>query len=123
MENSAKNFEPQKPSPSERIWVRPLAQLPSWVRNKFFIAFAAFTVWMLFFDERDVFTMRHHRQELRDLQQGKKYYTDQINKEKTELENLKNNPATLEKYAREKYYMKRDNEDLFLVTEAEKVGN
>jgi cell division protein FtsB len=67
--------------------------------------------------------MRHHRQELRDLQQGKKYYTDQINKEKTELENLKNNPATLEKYAREKYYMKRDNEDLFLVTEAEKVGN
>jgi len=97
-----------------------LTQLPAWLRNKFFIAFAAFTVWMLFFDERDVFTMRHHRQELNQLQQSKKYYTDQINKEKTELENLKT-AATLEKYAREKYYMKRDNEDLFLI--AEKQGN
>lgn len=92
-----------------------LAQLPSWLRNKFLIAFAAFTVWMLFFDERDVFTMRHHRQELKELQQSKKYYTEQINQERTELESLKNNPATLEKYAREKYYMKRDNEDLFLI--------
>ena len=92
-----------------------LAQLPSWLGNKFFIAFAAFTVWMLFFDERDIFTMRHHRQELKELQQSKKYYTEQINQERTELESLKNNPATLEKYAREKYYMKRDNEDLFLI--------
>jgi cell division protein FtsB len=92
-----------------------LAQLPSWLRNKFFIAFAAFTVWMLFFDERDVFTMRHHRQELKELQQSKKYYAEQISQERTELESLKNNPATLEKYAREKYYMKRDNEDLFLI--------
>jgi len=92
-----------------------LTQLPAWLRNKFFIAFAAFVVWMLFFDERDVFTMRHHRQELRELQKSEEYYTDQINKEKTELEKLKNNPATLEKYAREKYYMKRDNEDLFLL--------
>ena len=94
-----------------------LTRLPALLRNKYFIAFAAFTAWMLFFDERDVFTLRHHRQELRELQQSKKYYTEQINKEKTELENLKNNPAILEKYAREKYYMKRDNEDLFLVPE------
>ena len=97
--------------------MKVLTQLPSWLRNKFFIAFAAFTVWMLFFDERDVFTMRHHRQELRDLQQSKRHYTDKITQEKAELENLKNNPSTLEKYAREKYYMKRDNEDLFLVPE------
>ena len=70
---------------------------------------------MLFFDERDVFTMSHHRQELRELQKSKKYYTEQTNKEKEVLENLKNNPAMLEKYAREKYYMKRDKEDLFLI--------
>jgi cell division protein DivIC len=93
-----------------------LTQLPAWLRNKFIIAFVAFAVWMLFFDERDLFTMRHHRQELRELQESKKYYTDQINNEKTQLENLKA-AATLEKYAREKYYMKRDNEDLFLIPE------
>jgi cell division protein FtsB len=33
------------------------------------------------------------------------------------LESLKKNPATIEKYAREKYLMKKDNEDLFLITE------
>ncbi|HMG66934.1 MAG TPA: septum formation initiator family protein [Chitinophagaceae bacterium] len=92
-----------------------LTQLPAWLRNKYFIAFAAFAIWMLFFDEKDVFTMNHHRHELKELQQSKKYYTLSINQEETELENLKNSPATLEKYAREKYYMKRDNEDLFLV--------
>jgi cell division protein DivIC len=97
-----------------------LTRLPSWMKNKFLIATLAFVAWMLFFDERDVFTMYHHRQELRDLQQSKKYYTEQIDKERTELENLKNNPATLEKYAREKYYMKRDNEDLFLVPERQR---
>ncbi|HEY2722184.1 MAG TPA: septum formation initiator family protein [Chitinophagaceae bacterium] len=97
-----------------------LTQIPAWLRNKFFIAFTAFTVWMLFFDEKDVFTGRHHRQELTELQESKKYYTEQINKEKTILESLKNNPSTLEKYAREKYYMKRDNEDLFLIPEAQK---
>ena len=94
-----------------------LTRLPAWLRNKFFIAFAAFTVWMLFFDERDLFTMRHHRQELQELQQSKKYYTEQINQEKTELEKLKNSPATLEKYAREQYRMKKDNEDVFVVLE------
>ena len=100
--------------------MKVLTQLPSWLSSKFLIAFAAFAVWMLFFDEKDVFTMKHHRQELRELEQSKKYYSDQLNKEKTELEGLKNNPATLEKYAREKYYMKRDNEDLFLVPEGQK---
>ncbi len=83
------------------------------------MAFAAFAVWMLFFDERDVFTMNHHRHELKELQKSKKYYTDQINQEKTELDKLKNNPSVLEKYAREKYYMKRDNEDLFLIPGAQ----
>ena len=78
---------------------------------------------MLFFDERDVFTMSHHRQELRELQKSKKYYTEQINKEKEVLENLKNNPAMLEKYAREKYYMKRDKEDLFLFPVTKCAGN
>ena len=94
-----------------------LTHLPSWLRNKFFIAAAAFIVWVSFFDERDIFTMNRYRHELRGLQKSKQYYTDQIAKEKTELENLRYNPATLEKYAREKYYMKRDGEDLFLVPE------
>lgn len=73
---------------------------------------------MLFFDERDFITT-HIRQpkELKKLEQSEKYYQDEINATKTELERLKSNPSTIEKYAREKYLMKRDNEDLFLVKE------
>ena len=71
-----------------------LTQLPAWLRNKF-LSLLLLLLYGCFFDERDVFTMQHHRQELRELQQSQKYYTDQINKEKTELENLKT-AATLE---------------------------
>ncbi len=49
------------------------------------------------------------------LQESKKYYEQQITATRQELEQLKTNPALLEKYAREKYLMKRDNEDLFLI--------
>jgi cell division protein DivIC len=94
-----------------------LSHLPAWLKNKYLIALAAFTVWMLFFDKNDIFVQRQRRAEFHDLQQSKKYYTEEILKEKTELGKLRYNPATLEKYAREKYYMKRENEDLFLVPE------
>lgn len=72
---------------------------------------------MLFFDPRDVYTQLEYTRELNDLKESKSYYQQEITKESAELERLKTNPATLEKYAREKYLMKRDNEDLFLVSE------
>jgi cell division protein FtsB len=55
--------------------------------------------------------------ELNNLEKSKKYYREETEKQRKELEALKNDPAALEKYAREKYLMKRDNEDLFLIPE------
>ena len=79
---------------------------------------------MLFLDKNDLFTQIARNRELKELEQSKQYYTLQINSERKELEQLKNNPATLEKYAREKYLMKRDNEDLFIIPEkSEKLNN
>ncbi len=72
---------------------------------------------MLFFDKNDFFSQNERRNELRELQLSKEYYTRQIASERKELEQLKTDPATLEKYAREKYFMKRDNEDLFVLPE------
>ena len=94
-----------------------LTHIPSWLRNKYLIGFAVFCVVMLFLDKNDLFTQMERRKELRELQQSKKHYTTQIATERKELEALKNNPATLEKYAREKYLMKRDNEELFIISE------
>lgn len=91
--------------------------LPSWLKNKYFISFAIFVAILLFFDKNDLFTQVARHRELKNLQQSKKYYTTQIAVQRKELDELKNDPATIEKYAREKYLMKRDNEDLFVVPE------
>lgn len=92
-----------------------LTHIPSWLRNKYFISLAAFAAIMLFFDKNDVFTQYARHRELLQLQESKRYYSQRIATERQELEQLKSSPATIEKYAREKYLMKRDNEDLFLI--------
>ncbi|MCZ2460710.1 MAG: septum formation initiator family protein [Chitinophagales bacterium] len=93
-------------------------RIPSWLKNKYLISFIAFATILFFFDKNDLFTQWARQNELKELQQSKEYYSRQIAIERKELEELKTNPATLEKYAREKYLMKRDNEDLFLIPEA-----
>jgi cell division protein DivIC len=97
--------------------MRFLNHIPSWLKNKYFICLAAFCVIILFLDKNDFFTQNGRLRELRELQQSKKYYTTQIAAERKQLEALKTNPAAVEKLAREKYLMKRDNEELFLVPE------
>ncbi len=94
-----------------------LTHLPSWLKSKYLISFAAFCAVMFFLDKNDVITQWDRTRELRQLRQSKQYYTTKIAAERKELEALKHNPATLEKYAREKYLMKRDNEELFIIPE------
>jgi cell division protein DivIC len=96
--------------------MRFLTQIPAWLKNKYLLTGAGFLVWIFFFDNRDLITS-HFREkgELRKLEQSKKYYEQQIAATKQELEQLRSNPAVLERYAREKYLMKKDNEDLFRI--------
>jgi cell division protein FtsB len=104
--------------------MRLLTHIPSWLKNKYLLTAVGFTVWILFFDTRDFITSHfRERNELQRLQRSKKYYEQQIAAAKQELEQLKTDPAVLEKYAREKYLMKRDNEDLFLVREVPTSSN
>jgi cell division protein DivIC len=95
-----------------------LTRIPAWLKNKYFLTTVGFIVWILFFDTRDFITSHfRERAELVKLEKSKQYYEQQIAATKQELDQLKTNPALLEKYAREKYLMKRDNEDLFLIKE------
>ncbi|MEP7373315.1 MAG: septum formation initiator family protein [Chitinophagaceae bacterium] len=94
-----------------------LTHIPAWLKSKYFIAFSVFAAIMLFFDKNDVFTKSARDKQLTELEKSKQYYTDRIASERKELEQLKSNPGTVEKYAREKYLMKRDNEDLFIIPE------
>ncbi len=112
MDNTSINKNSSKP-----LLRRGLGRLPSWLKSKYFIAFGVFAAIMLFFDKNDVFTKADRDRQLRELEKSKQYYTDRIASERKELEELKSNPGTVEKYAREKYLMKRDNEDLFIIPE------
>jgi len=84
-------------------------------KNKFFLVTVAFVVWMIFFDKNDLFSQYQYRQQVSKLRQERDFYqkeTADVNKQLTEL-NTDNN--ALEKFAREKYLMKKDNEDVFVV--------
>ena len=84
--------------------------------NKYLLTGVGFIIWILFFDNRDFVTSHfRERAELQKLEKSKKYYEQQIAATRRELEQLKSDPAVLERYAREKYLMKRDNEDLFVI--------
>ena len=88
-------------------------------QNKYIITLAGFIVFMLFIDHNDFFMQMDRRRQLNDLMSSKAYYEKQIEQTKKNLSELQNNPAALEKFAREKYLLKRDNEDIFVVPSTE----
>ncbi|MEO8711048.1 MAG: septum formation initiator family protein [Parafilimonas sp.] len=85
-------------------------------RNKYIIALTAFIVLMLFIDHNDIFVQIERKKQLNDLLSSKHFYEQQIEQTKKNLADLQNSPAALEKYAREKFLLKRDNEDLFVMS-------
>jgi cell division protein FtsB len=96
--------------------MRFINNIPSWLKSKYTLTTIVFAVWMMFFDEQDIITT-HFRQraELNKLKESRDYYKEEIAKTLEELDQLKSDPALLEKYAREKYRMKKENEDLFII--------
>ena len=99
--------------------MRLLRTVSSFFRNKYLLTASCFVVWMLFFDRNDLFTTLERNKELRQIEEGKRYYQKEIAENSKIAYDLKSNPAAIEKYAREKYLMKRDNEDLFLIRSQE----
>lgn len=92
-----------------------LSNLASFLRNKYFLTLSCFVVWMLFFDRNDVFTQLERKRELSRKKQGKEYFAKHITENRNFSNDLQFNASAIEKLAREKYLMKKDNEDLFLV--------
>ncbi len=75
---------------------------------------------MLFFDPKDWGLINSSKNKLTELEKSEKQLGKMIKETRGELDLLKTNAQTIEKYAREKYYMKKDNEDLFIVNPEEK---
>ena len=95
-----------------------MKKLTSIITNKYFLAGGFFVVWMLFFDQRDFFQQRERNDKNKKLEAKKQYYLDEINKTQQELNDIQSNPAALEKFARERYLMKKDGEDIFIIEDS-----
>ena len=95
-----------------------LTHIPSWLKNKYLLTGVFFAVWMVFFDPKDILSDLERRDKLNELQASELHLKGQITEAKKELDLLKNNAQSIEKYAREKYLMKKDNEDLFIIKSA-----
>ena len=83
--------------------------------NKYFLFTIVFLAWMLFFDKNDIFSQYQYHQQLVKLRQERDFYQKETAEVNRELDELTSNKAALEKFAREKYLMKKDNEDVFVV--------
>ena len=95
-----------------------MKKFTSVITNKYLLAGVFFVVWMLFFDQRDFFQQRERKAELQKLEAKKKYYLEEISKTKQELQDIQSNPAALEKFARERYLMKKEGEDIFIIEDS-----
>lgn len=89
-----------------------LNQIPAPLRNKYFLVLTLFFGWMIFFDQHDLVTQWHLQDTVKDMEAEKEAYTDKIEEAKQNRLDLEVNK---EKFAREKYYMQKYNEDVFII--------
>lgn len=91
-----------------------LDKLPKPFKNKYFLVLAAFIAWMIFFDRHDFLTEWRLQKMVNKMEMDKSYYSDQIEKAKQERLERKDYD---EKFARERYFMKKPGEDVFIIVE------
>ena len=89
-------------------------------RNKYFLVSAAFLVWMIFFDRNDLFSQYQYHQQVVKLKQERDFYQKETEKVSKDMDELTSDPQKLEKFARERYLMKKDNEDVFVIVHEKK---
>ena len=83
--------------------------------NKYFITTVVFVAWLVFFDNNNILTNLRTRDKLNVLKKEKKFYIDEVKKDSVLIQKLLYDTTELEKYARERYLMKKDNEDVYLL--------
>lgn len=94
-------------------------RLPKFFRNKFTLTFLGFLVWMFFFDAHHIFSRAKSMRELREARQQVAYYKQQIAQTEKDLSLLFSSNESIERFARERFYLKRDDEEVYLLAEEE----
>ncbi len=84
------------------------------LKNSYVIIIIIFVIWMIFFDSNSILVHNELNNDINDLNNQKEYYKNEIGRDNIELNQIKTDSG-LEKYAREKLFMKRDNEEIFII--------
>lgn len=84
------------------------------ITNVYVIILSIFVVWMFFFDENSYLTHKDFNKEIEALERSIETYKKRISEDKATIKSLQDS-LQLEKYAREQYYMKKENEDIYII--------
>jgi len=90
-------------------------RIPAWARNKYIISCILFGVWLLFLDRNNILYQFQLYREVNQLENQKDFYLKEIEQDRQNHQDLFSSPVKLEKFAREQYMMKKDDEDVFIV--------
>lgn len=85
------------------------------LNNRYFYTALGFFIWIFFFDNNNIISRFRMNRTLNQARKQKEFYHSEIEKDTKAIEALKNDSAALERFGREKYLMKKDGEDIFLV--------
>ena len=94
-----------------------IKKLPKPLRNKYLILFLFFILWIMFLDDYNLINQSKIKNTVDDLKNQREFYIREIKSDSIELYLLQNDTAEQEKFAREKFLMKKENEDIFIIRE------
>jgi cell division protein DivIC len=92
-------------------------KIPKSFRNFYVVSSVAFVLWMLFLDSNNLIQRFQLTSKLNSLENEKEYYLEKIKEVEKDRDELFGDRESVEKFAREKYLMKKDTEDIFIIQE------
>jgi len=92
-----------------------LKKLPPILRNFYVVTGLCFLIWLTFLDSNDLISRFSLSAKLHSLENEKEYYEKKIKEVEQDRKELMTNKELLEKFAREKYLMKKESEDVFVI--------
>ena len=90
-------------------------KIPSYLKNKYLIAIILFLIWITFFDNFNLIKQSKIKKNIKQLEENKKFYIQEITKDSSEYYDLLNDAEKREKFAREKFLMKKEDEDVYII--------
>ncbi len=96
-----------------------------WIRiisNKYLLILILFLIWMFFFDTNSFFIHNELNHDVNALEDNKEFYKEEIKKDKVFIEKMKDSDE-VEKFAREEYFLKKENEEIFIIEHQDSIKN